>query len=107
MGRHRDHPRSILFGLDFLVWLEYANTNMILPIKAKNNIWKRSGQWQLWFCSCVLHEGSGSRLRMLSLGKRLCLYHVLIMSLQIEADFAGHGACLFVLILGSNPGSYA
>lgn len=71
MWRHVDHSRSILFGLDFLVWLKYTNTNVILPIKTKNNIWKRSGQWQLWFCRYVLHKGSGSSLRVLSLEKSL------------------------------------
>lgn len=33
MWRQREHPRSIVFALYFLVWLKNANTTVFLPIK--------------------------------------------------------------------------
>ena len=38
MWRQREHSRSILFALYFLVWLKNVNTTMFLPIKEKDHI---------------------------------------------------------------------
>jgi len=38
MWRQREHSRSILFALYFLVWLKNVNTTMFLPMKENDHI---------------------------------------------------------------------